>query len=92
MHDEFRLLVVMFIYLLLAFIFVALLPFESIQTGKDPFFIVGQYFLKNLLQIDSPAVIEWIPRIMTYIIFFIILGDNFDNHYRQPHPSSNVTR
>ncbi|MBK7054502.1 MAG: amino acid permease [Leptospiraceae bacterium] len=68
-------LVVMFIYLLLAFIFVALLPFESIQTGKDPFFIVGQYFLKNLLQLDSPVFIEWIPRIMTYIIFFIILGN-----------------
>ena len=68
-------LVVMFIYLLLAFIFVALLPFESIQTGKDPFFIVGQYFLKNLLQLDSPVFIEWIPRIITYIIFFIILGN-----------------
>ena len=45
-----------------SFYFIALLPFESIQTGKDPFFIIGQYFCENLLQIDSVAVIDWIPR------------------------------
>lgn len=68
-------LVVMCIYLLLAFIFICLLPFANIQTGTDPFFAVGQYFLKNLLKLHSETAINWIPRIMTYIIFFIILGN-----------------
>ena len=58
-------IVVMSIYLLLGFIFIALLPFENLQTGKDPFFIIGKYFLHNLLQIESPIFVEWIPRIMT---------------------------
>ncbi len=68
-------IVVMSIYLLLGFIFVALLPFESLQTGKDPFFIIGKYFLQNLLQLESPVFVDLIPRIMTYIIIFIILGN-----------------
>lgn len=68
-------IVVMLIYLLLAFIFICLLPYANIQSGTDPFFAVGQYFLKNLLKLHSETAIEWIPKIMTYIIFFIILGN-----------------
>ena len=68
-------LVVTCIYFLFAFGFTAVIPYSILQNGKDdPYYIMGKYLLSKIVTSNS-SLVESIPGIVSFLIFFLVLGN-----------------
>jgi basic amino acid/polyamine antiporter, APA family len=68
-------LIVTVIYLLFSFVFIAVVPYFDFKDGKvDPYIVIGQYMLSNLGIYDKNTL-ELLPKVMSLIIFLIVIGN-----------------
>jgi basic amino acid/polyamine antiporter, APA family len=68
-------MIVTVIYLLFSFVFIAVVPYFDFKEGKvDPYIVIGQYMLSNL-GIYEKHILELLPKVMSLIIFLIVLGN-----------------
>lgn len=68
-------LVVTVIYLIFAFGFTAIIPYELLQTGKeDPYYLMGKYLLFHFFS-NSSALPSAIPTILSILILLLVMGN-----------------
>lgn len=68
-------LIVTAIYAIFSFVFISIVPYNTLQSGTvDPYLIMGK-FLMGHLGIKSETLLENLPRIVSLIIFLIVMGN-----------------
>lgn len=68
-------LLVTLLYLLFAFVFIAVIPYASLQSGNsDPFYLMG-FFLLNQIPGPFSKLLQFTPWIISLLIFLLVLGN-----------------
>jgi APA family basic amino acid/polyamine antiporter len=63
------------LYLLFSFVFISVVPYTELQAGRaDPYLYMGNYFLTSL-SIQSPALSKLLPKMISFLILLIVLGN-----------------
>lgn len=66
---------VMLLYLSFAFVFIAVIPYQVLQAGKeDPFYMMGVYLL-NHVSPGQAQFLSYLPFIISLLIFLLVLGN-----------------
>lgn len=68
-------IIVTAIYAIFSFVFISIVPYTVLQSGNvDPYLIMGK-FLLNHLGIQSESLLSSLPKIISLIIFLIVMGN-----------------
>jgi APA family basic amino acid/polyamine antiporter len=68
-------IIVTAIYGIFAFVFISIVPYSVLQAGNvDPYLIMGKFLLNNL-GIHNETLLNNLPKIISLIIFLIVMGN-----------------
>ena len=68
-------MIVTAIYGIFSFVFISIVPYNILQSGNvDPYLIMGKFLLHNL-GINNEILLESLPKIVSLIIFLIVMGN-----------------